>query len=65
MFRIKYFYTTKLITGQKFRNNDPTSPERDYLPLETFTVLQNRYYRFRTINAGFDVGFEISIDDVS
>lgn len=49
--------------GQKFINNDPTSPERDYLPLETFTVLQNRYYRFRTINAGFDVGFEISIDD--
>lgn len=45
--------------------NNPTSPEKKCLPFETFTVLQNRYYRFRTINAGFDVAFEISIDDVS
>lgn len=50
--------------GQRYINDDPTLPERDYLPLETFTVKQNHYYRFRTVNAGFESAFEISVDDV-
>eukprot|EP00105_Crassostrea_gigas_P017690 XP_011435563.2 PREDICTED: uncharacterized protein LOC105334004 [Crassostrea gigas] len=49
--------------GQRYINDDPTLPERDYLPLETFSVKQNQYYRFRTINAGFESAFEISVDD--
>lgn len=50
--------------GQRYINDDPTLPERYYLPLETFTVKQNHYYRFRTVNAGFESAFEISVDDV-
>ncbi|XP_062618563.1 uncharacterized protein LOC134280151 [Saccostrea cucullata] len=49
--------------GRRYILNDPKMPEKPYLPLETFTVTQNRYYRFRVINAGFDASFEISIDD--
>ncbi|XP_022309994.2 uncharacterized protein LOC111115523 [Crassostrea virginica] len=49
--------------GQRYINGDPASPEIPYLPLETFTVKQNRYYRFRTINSGFQSPFEISVDD--
>ena len=51
--------------GQRYINGDPKSPEIPYLPLETLTVEQNRYYRFRTINSGFQSPFEISVDDVS
>lgn len=47
-----------------FINGNPKLPEREYLPLETFRVRPNRYYRFRTINAGFNIAFEISVDDV-
>lgn len=39
-------------------------PELGFLPLETFCVKRNQYYRFRTINAGFLAAFEISVDDV-
>lgn len=55
---------SKTFAGQRYINDDPTLPERDYLPLETFTVKQNHYYRFRTVNAGFESAFEISVDDV-
>ncbi|XP_061167207.1 uncharacterized protein LOC133176052 [Saccostrea echinata] len=49
--------------GRQCNFNNPNVPENPYLPLETFTVTQNRYYRFRVINAGFEAAFEISIDD--
>lgn len=54
-----------LISGQRYIDGDPTKPERDFLPLETFSVQRNQYYRFRTINVGFLAAFEISVDDVS
>lgn len=53
------------ISGQRYIDGDPTKPERDFLPLETFSVQRNQYYRFRTINVGFLAAFEISVDDVS
>ncbi|XP_062618572.1 uncharacterized protein LOC134280160 [Saccostrea cucullata] len=49
--------------GRRYILNDPDMPEKPYLPLETFTVTQNRYYLFRVINAGFEASFEISVDD--
>ncbi|XP_061167209.1 uncharacterized protein LOC133176053 [Saccostrea echinata] len=48
--------------GKRYILNDPKVPEKPYIPLETFTVEQNRYYRFRVINAGFEAAFEISVD---
>ncbi|XP_062618570.1 uncharacterized protein LOC134280158 [Saccostrea cucullata] len=49
--------------GRRYINNDPNFPEKPYIPLETFTVTQNRYYRFRVTNVGIGSAFEISIDD--
>lgn len=49
--------------GQRYINDNPTTPEKGFLPLEIFSVKRNHYYRFRTINAGFEAAFEISVDD--
>ncbi|XP_048753990.2 uncharacterized protein LOC125665390 [Ostrea edulis] len=49
--------------GRKYIPGNPTIAEKPYIPLETFTVTPNGYYRFRIINAGFDGAFEISIDE--
>lgn len=53
-----------LISGQWYVDGDPTKPGGDFLPLETFNVQRNQYYKFRTINVGFLAAFEISVDDV-
>lgn len=53
-----------LISGQRYIDGDPTKPDGDFLPLETFNVQRNQYYKFRTINVGFLAAFEISVDDV-
>lgn len=52
-----------LISGQRYIDGDPTKPDGDVLPLETFNVQRNQYYKFRTINAIL-AAFEISVDDV-
>lgn len=49
--------------GQRYIDGDPTKPDEDFLPLETFNVQRNQYYKFRTINVGFLAAFEISVDD--
>ncbi|XP_061167179.1 uncharacterized protein LOC133176019 [Saccostrea echinata] len=49
--------------GRKYIHDDPNNPEKPYIPLETFTVKQKRYYRFRVTNVGVSSAFEISIDD--
>lgn len=41
--------TAVLISGQRYINGDPTKPDGDFLPLETFNVQRNQYYKFRTI----------------
>lgn len=53
-----------LISGQRYIDGDPTKPDGDFIPLETFNVQRNQYYKFRTINVGFLAAFEISVDDV-
>lgn len=53
-----------LIPGQQYIDGDPTKPDGDFLPLETFNMQRNQYYKFRTINVGFLAAFEISVDDV-
>lgn len=53
-----------LISGQRYIDGDPTKPDGDFLPLETFKVQRNQYFKFRTINVGFLAAFEISVDDV-
>ncbi|XP_062618571.1 uncharacterized protein LOC134280159 [Saccostrea cucullata] len=49
--------------GRKYVHDDPNVPEKPFIPLETFTVKQNHYYRFRITNVGISSAFEISIDD--
>lgn len=53
-----------LISGQRYIDGDPTKPDGNFLPLETFNVQRYQYYKFRTINVGFLAAFEISVDDV-
>lgn len=46
-----------LISGQRYIDGDPTKPDGDFLPLETFNVQRYKYYKFRTINVGFLAAF--------
>ncbi|XP_056000865.1 uncharacterized protein LOC130048300 [Ostrea edulis] len=60
-----YHLNTGLVNGRgrKYILNDINAPEKPWIPLEKFIVIQNRYYRFRVINSAFTDPLEISIDD--
>lgn len=60
---IRLIFYNQISTGHYYpdKGEDPLIPE---LPLETFNVKPDKYYRFRIINAAMLFSFRFSIDEV-
>ena len=53
------------ITGRRYLMPGSDIPEYPEIPLETYTVRPNMYYKFRFINAASSAAFRISFDEVN